>query len=831
MTIDLTLAAVVSKLHNLSLYEPTDPVVLNKLLQSTLLKETFNNRKVGEIYKNEEQQLTEYKKLVKVTKKLATVAYARVKYSRPKGMKFGRCNPERGLGLYNIRREIRHTLALPFLEDIDIKNCHPVILHQVLKSNHLESIAGKLKAYIDDRDTYLNEVSTHYNVPKDAAKKLFIKLLYGGGIASWRVDNSVDGNIVDMPFLDDFKTEFAHIASIITNHNPILKKEVIKRKAEQEKTNYNLNGCVISYFLQEYECRILEQCYLYCVDNGYIVNNITVLAADGFMIPKDKYTPSLLCELEHHIMEKTGFELTFVNKAMDMGFLDILDSHLIVTDDFKVKTDEKEGGIDGVTDDDDATNKLFELYPHWVNCKEELFVFDTESGMWDNNKTAYFKIMNKYSSKLHTLRTNKDGDLVKNATSYGNTVTLMEKIPPLMKMKCRNDNWLTQKQDSSLGYLLFNNGYLDCKKMVFYAKEEYGFNPDIVFFGKIHHDFEAFNDEDRDYMDDIEKRLFHDVLGKEVGDYFMLNLGRGLAGDCMKRMLFGLGDTNTGKTVLTTALRLSCGDYFGAFNAGNLCVSKSSGDEAQKLRWAMLLQYKRIIVSNEIETSVKLDGNMINKLASEGDPLTGRGHGGNETLFNTHFLPIILANDLPKITKFDTAVEGRVKVVSYVKNFVDEPSNEFELKKDPKLKAEIKTLRFQKVFVGLLLREYYQFLQYGEVEPAEVIKAKKDWVSQDNNCIDTFKLDFEISNVETDWVTSKTIEAWLIKNEIGITMKKFGMEMDKYLKINKIEKVHSKPKKINGKVSQVWIGIKEIREVYDDDESCVDGDETKTEKL
>lgn len=421
MTIDLTLAAVVSKLHNLSLYEPTDPVVLNKLLQSTLLKETFNNRKVGEIYKNEEQQLTEYKKLVKVTKKLATVAYARVKYSRPKGMKFGRCNPERGLGLYNIRREIRHTLALPFLEDIDIKNCHPVILHQVLKSNHLESIAGKLKAYIDDRDTYLNEVSTHYNVPKDAAKKLFIKLLYGGGIASWRVDNSVDGNIVDMPFLDDFKTEFAHIASIITNHNPILKKEVIKRKAEQEKTNYNLNGCVISYFLQEYECRILEQCYLYCVDNGYIVNNITVLAADGFMIPKDKYTPSLLCELEHHIMEKTGFELTFVNKAMDMGFLDILDSHLIVTNNAAVATDDDEFSFKRVVEEFEKTHckiinkscfikqlddsvvimndkQLKVAYSHVFFNKKQL---EGIRGVWVNSKTSF---ITEWISHNHPIR-------------------------------------------------------------------------------------------------------------------------------------------------------------------------------------------------------------------------------------------------------------------------------------------------------------------------------------------------------------------------------------------------------------------------------------------
>jgi hypothetical protein len=35
-------------------------------------------------------------------------------------------------------------------------------------------------------------------------------------------------------------------------------------------------------------------------------------------------------------------------------------------------------------------------------------------------------------------------------------------------------------------------------------------------------------------------------------------LARGLAGDMMKRILFGLGCTNSGKTILTTAVSLSC---------------------------------------------------------------------------------------------------------------------------------------------------------------------------------------------------------------------------------------------------------------------------------
>ena len=323
----LTVEPTKSKLHNLTLFEPIDPVVFDKLLISTLLKDTFNNKIVKKIYENELQQLQAYKKLIKKNTKKLRKVFAKVKYSKVKGMRFGRSNPEGGLGLYNIRREIRHTLAKHFLVDIDVKNCHPVILSQILKHNNLDSIATCLNKYIENRDDYLQQVSKHYGVTKDDAKVLFIRLLYCGGVKNWRTDSNVNENIVDLPFVEEFKKEFTNIASVITNNNPLLKKEVEKHKLSCEK-DYNINGSTISFYLQEYECRILEQCYLYCVDNDYIVDNIAVLAADGLMITKEKYNPSLLTELEGHIKETLGFGLSFVNKQMDMDYLDILDSNL-----------------------------------------------------------------------------------------------------------------------------------------------------------------------------------------------------------------------------------------------------------------------------------------------------------------------------------------------------------------------------------------------------------------------------------------------------------------------------------------------------------------------
>ena len=44
-------------LDGITLYEPIDRSVLVKLINSTLLKETFNNKIAGMVFKTEKQQL------------------------------------------------------------------------------------------------------------------------------------------------------------------------------------------------------------------------------------------------------------------------------------------------------------------------------------------------------------------------------------------------------------------------------------------------------------------------------------------------------------------------------------------------------------------------------------------------------------------------------------------------------------------------------------------------------------------------------------------------------------------------------------------------------
>lgn len=522
-----------------------------------------------------------------------------------------------------------------------------------------------------------------------------------------------------------------------------------------------------------------------------------------------------LC-LDHGKNEKCG-RITLMNyaKKVDADKVKDINKKYVKLSKKILSNDNAE--LKGVQTDMEATEIVYELYPHWVFCLGILYVFNQDTGMWDNSKTAYFNIIKKFKKELVLIIVSKTG-LKQSNKSYGDTLALMEKIPPLIKTLCHNDNWLRENEHTSLGKLLFHNGYINLKEKKFYSKDEYGFNPKIVFMGKIHQDFEMMSESDMAYVEDVKQRLFITPLGNDVGDYFILNLARGLAGDMMKRTLFCLGGTDCGKSIATKAITLSCGDYVGAFNAENLAYRNSSNDEGQIMRWMLLLKYKRLIFSNELKSTVELNGNMIKKCASGGDPMVGRSHGKEEESFIAHFLSILFANDLPKIKPYDTAVDNRVKVLPYEKRFVDEPSNEYELKKDHNIEQEMKTLKFQKAIVAMLINRYFQYLDDNlYIDPKEVIQGKKDWIDLECDYVVTFLKDYEITNDEVDYVLSSDIQKWIDCKKLGITMTKFAKELKKHCKVKNCDVVKKNDKKIKGKTCKCWVGIKEIEEIEEID--------------
>ena len=334
-TIPLTRESV---FDGIVLYEPIDTALLNKVINSDLLLENYQDQARKQYFENEKTHLLNYQRNIKKN-------LARVEYKRTNGWGIGRYNPVGSLGLHTIHRQTRHTIANGLLRDIDIENCHNRLLEQTLTHNDFKGEYDMLIDHNENREKWREEIITAYNLennkfaklptedkrykkPKELAKNLIIRILYGGGLKKWKTAWEIPEDIPTPKKVAKLISQVSAIQKWICYHNPELFKKC-KANNIKKKKDYNHEGTTASWFLQEKECLVLEEMYWYMVDNGYIQNDICVLCNDGIMIQDKYYKPTLLDELQVHIQQTTGFVLKLEEKPLSEGYENIIDKHII----------------------------------------------------------------------------------------------------------------------------------------------------------------------------------------------------------------------------------------------------------------------------------------------------------------------------------------------------------------------------------------------------------------------------------------------------------------------------------------------------------------------
>jgi len=315
-------------LDGLSCIELPNVEVLDKLLNSEGVLQTVANTSKDFFgspkprYENERKHIEEYRSKVDRDGKIQT------KYKKFNYMKYGRVYCLYYLGAIVLRKEIRGAIFGDKYVDLDMCNCHPNIYYQIAKLYDI--LCPCLEKYILNRDAVLSTIMAYYNVDRYTAKSLFIRLLYLGGFKSWATDNDITKD--ELPFIKKIRKELKLIAEKIISNNPYLVEKVkanLKRK-NKPFNDHKLKCCVVSYFNQEIECRILEQLYLHCVSKGYIKDDVCSLCYDGIMILKEHYNESILNEFSKVILETCGLTVKFEEKEMDTSILKDLDAHVKV---------------------------------------------------------------------------------------------------------------------------------------------------------------------------------------------------------------------------------------------------------------------------------------------------------------------------------------------------------------------------------------------------------------------------------------------------------------------------------------------------------------------
>lgn len=792
--IDLALKRRTSTLERTDLIEPVDRNLIASILKSKDVDFISNayRQRAGGMYKI----LEKYHK--KINKKCGHVEVTLKKPIHG----WGRVCPVGMLSLSTMESTIRNTILDDKWIDIDIENCLFNVLKNVCEDNQIE--CKYINQFIIERDDIINEMVNTRGISRKSVKELFIKIAFGGHYESWAKKYNQMSNHCP-PIYSDLKKELYNISLQIKEHNMDIFKLAKKNKPQ------NALGSMLSLFYQEYELRIMEHIFEYIFRYRSEIVNVghkkhIMYSKDGFNLSKslaEKYgIEKLMDELEDYVLDKSGFKIKLSQKSIEKGYD-------IECKEFVAK----------VSSDKEAADVIFEHFPHMVYCQGNFLTFDKLTGMYSEDISVLHSVISNLSDHLTTKT---------EGITYGNTYNLITKPLTFLKAKCRDENWYNQMESTSLGKILFKNGYYDFHQDKFFND----FNPDIWFMHRIHHDYSPVTIEQQEYINNIKQRFFYGPLTEPVGNFYLHNLAKGLSGAQQKRIIFGLGTTNCGKSITTKIFQTSLGGYFGTFSGENFINRETMADEAQINRPFFLLRGKRIIMSNEMKNSKKttMNGDQIKKYSSGGDSIVGRVHGGTEKSFSPHFLVVLNANSVPPIIPSTPDVMKKIKVIPYTKTFVNleekqtdennrhkktnNPNNpkivklniETELKMDMNIESEIATITFQKAIVHLLIEAYKMKVE----EPLICSEARDDYIDTDMD-VECFLDFFKVTGDTKHFVTNNQMDEWITENKLATTNRILFRKVNSVLKEqgNGIQITKGDPKKcsIMGKSVRGWYGV------------------------
>jgi|688.fasta_scaffold63464_5 phage/plasmid-associated DNA primase len=785
-------------LDGITLYEPIDENILEKLINSTLLKDNFNNPFSTRFFTTEKQQLLKYKALIKNGK-------AVVNYNRSKNP-YGRSNPDNALGLYSIRREIRHTLAKKRFTDIDINSAHPTFLYQILKANkeEIKCSFSMLEQYVLNRQKYLDEVMLIYGCNRDTAKNLFLILLFGGGFNAWikkntnqdkktgeinldiskvHLDYVENDKIIPTKEITEFKKEFDTLTKLIAKYNPDLCDQVKKIKTEQGKKNgeYNFFGSVCSFFLQEVEIRVLEIMFKHCIDNKYIKNDICVLCADGLMIETKYYNEKILKEFNQIVKEKTGLDLEFSTKEMNQDYLKTLDKNLsfdlysqpfttgLIADYFKVMFSNKFINVNG------------ELYSF------NGFVWKLEdkkhSSLHNFVDNVYYSHLNKYiydfiapitaeiakvATQIALLKIQKDTvedkqtiekeikeqeqrmkELEEQKKVYEN---FNKNLAMLRNIRFRKDyvNDIINKLKSDVVFdenpylLAFNNKVYDLKTNSFIE------NPEYDLYIKSTTGYDWIKNYQSEKVDKLNKLIDTIFPNKDTKKYYLTALSTGLYGEQIENLFIASGKGGNGKSLINSLMLKTVGNYGYKLPSSVLLSIIKEGGNPQVAG----MNRKRFVLCQEPDKNKRINTATLKEITGD-KTLNTRMNFSNDCDTTLCLTLMMECNELPLLDEVNDAVQRRIRGIPFISRFVSQETyDELEDKTnvfvgDVYYKSDEFQEEYRQALMIILLEYWNEYIKNGMKLPAQPQECKKitnDYLATSDDIYDWFRENYERNN-------------------------------------------------------------------------------------
>jgi len=618
--------------------------------------------------------------------------------------------------MYNTMKAV---LCKGIYYDVDICNAHPTLLSQLCEFNNIE--CPKLNHYIKNRKRIIQKSGKN----KNEYKKVLYKMMFN------RYDKKYDDQ-----FLNDFNNEL----NIITKKLLDIYPSFINPNIHDNQT-----GQAMAILCQQMEKLCLLGLYQYCKENKYEVG---ALIHDGLHISSK---PDLI-EMEKYIKDKLDINIK----------LEIKEFQEINMDKIHFCKNEVEGSEIIIKDLQDilirSNNDLFILYDNvWYNDDKKI-------------KFVIKNIIKKYDI------------LIKNSFGFSNiskSITGINKLVDyiLDSELIKEDYYIEDKLfNSNLKCICFNNGFYDMEKDKFFKYE----NNNIYTRFKLSYDYEEPSEED---LKEVNKLLFDPVFGDktEIKHLFNNYVARSIAG-CYedKDWLIGLGERDSGKGSYMELCKYTFEDYVKFTNAENFKYKENVSDVAKSYSWLVRLQGCRLLVSNEFEkrkNGGEVNGNMIKKICSGGDPIEARVNNKDEIEFKLQCKYMALLNDIPEITPSDA--KEKLIQFNYPYKFVDKDdkrcgkkTNLFEYREgDENIKTKLRQPNLRNAFFKII-QDYYK-LGKPIITDEQILKDINE-IKEEDNDEEKFKDLFEFTMDDKDYIKTNEIKKLVIKAGLNLSATKYN---------------------------------------------------------
>jgi len=270
--------------------ESIDLDLLKKLTKCNLLK------------RSERRMLTKYKALMNEMEKIE------VSYEQ-KIENVGRFFALHGLSLQSFSKKIRHTLVHTSHLDIDIINCHPILLLQYCKKQNIK--CRYLTEYVKNREGCITNLMDAYHTERKIVKELFISVMYLGKVDTYlRRHNLNSVPDSDVSFIHLFAKEMDDISKVVVERNPELYKHMI----DNPKPKKNPASRTMSYVLGQLENEIIQHALVFLTKKGFTVET---LCFDGLLVLKKNIEKNLLESMTTYCKKQSKYEVHFDFKEMN----------------------------------------------------------------------------------------------------------------------------------------------------------------------------------------------------------------------------------------------------------------------------------------------------------------------------------------------------------------------------------------------------------------------------------------------------------------------------------------------------------------------------------